>query len=178
MMNQQAEFGFAQVESLQVLEMPYVGEELSMVVLLPKEPGGIGTLEKSLTAENLAKWLDAMRKREVIVALPKFKMTSKFGLNDVLQSMGMTEAFSDRADFTGMTSRRDLFISAVIHQAFVEVNEEGTEAAAATGVTMKALSVGPGQTPIFRADHPFLFLVRDKASGSILFLGRTLNPKS
>jgi serpin B len=178
MMNQQAEFGYAQVESLQVLEMPYVGEELSMVVLLPKEPGGIGTLEKSLTAENLAKWLDAMRKREVIVALPKFKMTSKFGLNDVLQSMGMTEAFSDRADFTGMTSRRDLFISAVIHQAFVEVNEEGTEAAAATGVTMKALSVGPGQTPIFRADHPFLFLVRDKASGSILFLGRTLNPKS
>jgi serpin B len=178
MMNQQAEFGYAQIESLQALEMPYVGEALSMVVLLPKEQAGIGTLEKSLTAQNLAKWLDAMRKREVIVAMPKFKMTSKFGLNDVLQSMGMTDAFSDRADFTGMTRRRDLFISAVIHQAYVDVNEEGTEAAAATGVTMKALSVGPGQTPIFRADHPFLFLIRDKASGSILFLGRTMNPQS
>ncbi len=178
MMNQQGEFGYAQMDSLQALEMPYVGEELSMVILLPKEPAGIGALEKSLTAENLAKWLDALRKREVIVAMPKFKMTSKFGLNDMLRSMGMTDAFSDAADFTGMTSRRDLFISAVIHQAFVEVNEEGTEAAAATGVTMRVLSVGPGQTPIFRADHPFLFLIRDKASGSILFLGRTMDPRT
>jgi serpin B len=178
MMNQRAEFGYAQVESLQVLEMPYVGEELSMVVLLPKEPAGIGALEKNLTAANVSKWLDAINKREVIVALPKFKMTSKFGLNDVLQAMGMTDAFSDSADFTGMTRRRELFISAVIHQAYVDVNEEGTEAAAATGVTMKALSVGPNQTPVFRADHPFLFLIRDKASGSILFLGRLTEPKN
>jgi serpin B len=178
MMNQQGEFGYAQVESLQVLEMPYVGEELSMVVLLPQEPAGIGALEKSLTAENLAQWLGALRKREVIVALPRFKMTSKFGLNDVLRSLGMTDAFSDTADFGGMTSGRDLFISAVIHQAFVEVNEEGTEAAAATGVTMKVLSVGPEQTPVFRADHPFLLLIRDQSSGSILFVGRTMNPQS
>jgi serpin B len=178
MMNQQAEFGYAQIESLQVLEMPYVGEELSMVVLLPKEQAGISTLEKSLTGENLTKWLDAIRKREVIVSMPKFKMTSKFGLNDVLRSMGMIDAFSDSADFTGMTRRRDLFISAVIHQAYVDVNEEGTEAAAATGVTMRVLSVGPNQTPIFRADHPFLFLIRDKASGSILFLGRMMDPRT
>ena len=148
-----------------------------MVVLLPKEPAGIGPLEKSLTAENLAKWLGAIRKREVIVSIPKFKMTSKFGLNDMLRSLGMTDAFSDNADFTGMTSRRELFISAVIHQAYVDVNEEGTEAAAATGVTMKVLSAGPNQTPVFRADHPFLFLIRDKTSGSILFLGRVMNPK-
>jgi serpin B len=92
--------------------------------------------------------------------------------------MGMTDAFSSAADFSGMTGGRDLFISAVIHQAYVDVNEEGTEAAAATGVTMKLTSMAPGKVPVFRADHPFLFLIRDTHSGSILFLGRTMNPKN
>ena len=98
---------------------------------------------------------------EVIVSVPKFKMTSKFSLAQVLQSMGMTDAFTDKADFSGMTARRELFISAVIHQAFVDVNEEGTEAAAATGAVVGMTSAGPDTTPIFRADHPFLFLIRD-----------------
>jgi serpin B len=92
--------------------------------------------------------------------------------------MGMTQAFSRDADFSGMTGGRDLFISAVIHQAYVDVNEEGTEAAAATAVTMRLTSMGPDQTPVFRADHPFVFMIRDDKSGSILFLGRVMNPKA
>jgi len=155
-----------------------VGEELSMVVLLPRKTDGIGELEKDLTSENLAQWLEKAHKREVIVTMPKFKMTSKFSMADVLRTMGMTDAFTGAADFSGMTGKRDLFISAVIHQAYVDVNEEGTEAAAATGVVMKLTAALPEQTPVFRADHPFLFLIRDKTSGSILFLGRVMNPQN
>jgi serpin B len=178
MMNQESKFGYGETETLHLLELPYVGENLSMVILLPKENNGIGKLEADLTAENLAQWLGAIGTRDVIVTIPKFKMTSKFAMESVLRAMGMTEAFSQNADFSGMTGRRDLFISAVIHQAYVDVNEEGTEAAAATGVVMKLTSAGPELTPIFRADHPFLFLIRDKTSGSILFLGRVTNPQS
>jgi len=178
MMNQQTQFGYAATETLQVLELPYVGEELSMVILLPKETDGIDALEGDLSAENLATWLGRIRKREVIASIPKFKMTSKFSLASVLASMGMPLAFSQNADFSGMTGRRDLFISAVIHQAYVDVNEEGTEAAAATAVGIKLTSIGPDRTPVFRADHPFVFMIRDARSGSILFLGRVLNPKT
>jgi len=178
MMNQKASFGYAETEHLQVLELPYVGEELSMVILLPKETNGIATLEEQLRAEDLALWVKRVRKREVIVSVPKFEMTSKFSLERVLASMGMPLAFSRGADFSGMTGRRDLFISAVIHQAYVDVNEEGTEAAAATAVTMRLTSIGPDRTPVFRADHPFIFMIRDVKSGSILFLGRVLNPKT
>jgi serpin B len=177
MMNQKARFGYGETDTLQVLEMPYVGQELSMVVLLPKESAGLSDLEKALTVENVSKWLGGVHKQEVIVAVPKLKMTHKFSLGAVLQAMGMTNAFSSQADFSGMTGRRDLFISAVVHQAYVDVNEEGTEAAAATGVTMKLTAIAPGKVPVFRADHPFLFLIRDIRSGSILFLGRTMNPK-
>jgi len=116
--------------------------------------------------------------REVVVAMPKFKMTSKFSMADVLRTMGMTDAFTSDADFSGMTGRRDLFLSAVIHQAYVDVNEKGTEAAAATAIGIKATAMLPDQPPVFRADHPFLFLIRDKASGGILFLGRVMNPQS
>jgi len=177
MMNQRTRFGYAETAALQVLELPYAGEELSMVILLPKETDGIGALEGDLTAENLATWLGRIRQREVIVSVPKFKMTSKFSLATVLASMGMPLAFSRSADFSGMTGRRDLFISAVIHQAYVDVNEEGTEAAAATAVTMKLTAIGPDRTPVFRADHPFLFMIRDVKSGSILFLGRVEDPR-
>lgn len=177
MMNQETRFGYTETDTLQSLEMPYKGEELSMVILLPKKMDGIKGLERELTAESLSKWLGALRRRQVIVSVPKFKMTSKFSLARVLQSMGMTDAFTDKADFSGMTDNRDLFISAVIHQAYVDVNEEGTEAAAATGTVMRATSFGPGETPVFRADHPFLFLIRDKTTGSILFLGRVMNPQ-
>lgn len=177
MMNQTSKFGYTENGLLQVVQMPYVGDDLSMVILLPKKTDGITELEKSLTPEKLADWLCKLHKRDVIVSVPKFTITSEFSLAAVLASMGMTDAFNPQAaDFSGMNGKRNLFISAVLHKAFVEVNEEGTEAAAATGVVVGVTSVGPRQMPVFRADHPFLFLIRDNHSGSVLFLGRVLNP--
>jgi len=179
MMNQTEEFKYAETESLQALELPYVDNELSMIVLLPKKNNGLSDLEKTLTAEQLSQWLGKLRKRKVIVSIPKFKMTSRFSLAAVLKSMGMTDAFAPTAaDFSGMNGKKDLFISAVIHEAYVEVNEEGTEAAAATGVVVGLTSVSPVRPPIFRADHPFIFLIRDNRTESILFIGRVANPKA
>jgi serpin B len=176
MMSQTADFNYIQTNSFQGLELPYVNDELSMIILLPKKLNGLPELEKTLSTENFSKWLNEMRKREVIVFVPKFTMTSQFGLADVLKAMGMTNAFvPDVADFSGINGKRDLFISAVIHKAYVDVNEEGTEAVAATAVVMMT-SAGPTQTPVFRADHPFLFIIRDNHSGSILFIGRMMNP--
>jgi serpin B len=176
MMNQTGDFRYAADETLQVLELPYVNHQLSMVILLPRQTDGLGDLEKTLTAQYLSKCLGMLRKRDVVVSIPRFKMTSRFSLAALLGSMGMKDAFSSNADFSGMNGRKDLFISAVLHKAFVEVNEEGTEAAAATAVTIELTSVRPGPTPVFRADHPFVFLIRDTDSGSILFLGRLMNP--
>ena len=177
MMHQTGKFGYMETDILQALEMPYVNNDLSMVVLLPKKADGVKDLEKELVSDNLADWLARIHKREVQVFFPRFKMTSEFELAKVLGAMGMPDAFSGKADFSGMTGNRDLFISAVIHKAYVEVNEEGTEAAAATGVTMKLTSI-PTPSPVFRADHPFIFLIRDNQTGSILFLGRVANPAS
>ena len=176
MMNQKAEFGYMETESFQGLELPYVDDELSMIILLPKKNDGLDELEKTLTVENLTKWLSKLYKREVVVSVPKFKMTSQFGLASVLKAMGMTDAFSSNANFSGINGKRDLFISAVIHKAYVDVNEEGTEAAAATAVTMRLTSIGPARIPVFRADHPFLFFIRDNHTESILFVGRLMNP--
>lgn len=177
MMNQTADFGYMEDKDFQALELPYVDDELSMIIFLPKKVDGLAEFEKKLTHENLTKWQARLRKREVIVAVPKFKLTSQFSLAAVLSAMGMGNAFSAGADFSGINGRRDLFISAVIHKAYVDVNEEGTEAAAATAVTMKLTSVMPQRPTVFRADHPFLFLIRDNQSRSILFLGRLTNPK-
>ena len=147
----------------------------SMVVVLPKEVGLLASVESKLCAGNLRSELALVRKREVAVHLPKFKMTTgTVDLGDILQNMGMKDAFSlPPADFSGMTGKRDLFISMVLHKAFVEVNEEGTEAAAATAVVMKA---GAAMSPVFRADRPFIFMIRDNRSGSLLFMGRVMNP--
>lgn len=178
MMNQTGEFGYMENDTFQGLELPYVKDELSMIILLPKDSDGLAELEKTLTPENLSQWLNRLYRREVVVGVPKFKATTQFSLASVLESMGMKDAFSEKADFSGMDGKKDLFISAVIHKAYVDVNEEGTEAAAATGVTMKLTSLGPSETPVFRADHPFLFLIRDSHSAGILFLGRVVNPKT
>jgi len=177
MMNQTAEFNYMETEDFQVLELPYVNDELSMIILLPKDIDGLGRLEETLTSKNLSDRLAKLSTRKVIVSIPKFKMTWEFQLGGVLKSMGMKDAFSEKADFSGITGKRDLFISAVIHKAYVDVNEEGTEAAAATAVVVGITSVGPEKIPVFRADHPFLFLIRDNCSGSILFMGRVMNPK-
>jgi serine protease inhibitor len=162
--------------SFQALELPYVGDALSMVVFLPKEMEGLAAFEQTLTAEKLTEWLSQLQMREVTVAFPKFTTTAEFQLSDALSAMGMPLAFGDAADFSGV-SEETLTLSHVIHKAFVDVNEEGTEAAAATGVVAQALSYRP-PPEVFRADHPFVFLIRDVRSGSILFLGRLLNLKS
>ena len=177
MMNQTGKFGYMETNDIQALEMPYVNNDLSMVILLPKQADGIKDLEKELVSDNLAGWLSGIHKREVQVFFPRFKMASEFGLGKVLSAMGMPDAFSGKADFSGMTGNKDLFISAVVHKAYVDVNEEGTEAAAATGVVMKLTSIRE-PLPVFRADHPFIFLIRDNQTGSILFLGRVANPAS
>ncbi len=169
-----------EAKTFQLLEMPYKDSELSMVVLLPTQVDGLAQLEKKLDAESLAKWLEKARPTQVQVMLPKFTTRSRLSLADRLQEMGMTAAFrSGEADFTGMThDKPPLYLSAVIHEAWVDVNEKGTEAAAATAVVARA-AAAPVQEKliIFRADHPFLFLIRDTRSGSILFLGRMSNPR-
>jgi serpin B len=176
-MNLKDTFNYAEAPGLQLLELPYVGGDLSIVVLLPGETNGLKQLEDGLSGEKLDGWLRQASRVKVDVYLPKFKLTQQFALGDTLAAMGMSDAFSDRADFSGMDGGRDLFISAVIHKAFVEVNEKGTEAAAATGVSVGAMAIArPISEYVFRADHPFLFLIRDVHSGSILFLGRLTDP--
>jgi serpin B len=177
LMQRKGTMGYAEQPTFQVLEMPYAGRELSMVVLLPKKADGLPELEKSLTAEKLASLLSGLPAREVLVYLPRFKMEASFGLKPALEAMGMKRAFSPKADFSGISSQGDLYVSAVIHKAYVDVNEEGTEAAAATGVVMRtrAARLHP-PVPVFRADHPFLFLIRDTRAGNILFLGRLTGP--
>jgi len=176
-MVQREQFGYADHADLQVLELPYAGNELSMLVLLPKKTDGLPDLEKRLTPENLGKWTNGLSKQEVEVFLPRFRVTSRFDLGRALSSMGMVDAFDRRkADFSGMDGKPGwLYIGVVAHKAFVDVNEEGTEAAAATGVGMKMAAL-PVRTPVFRADHAFFFLIRHNPSGSILFMGRVLDP--
>jgi len=175
MMYQKQDLKYAEVDDLQILELPYKGDDLSMIVLLPKEVDGLEQLEQSLTAENLSKWLERLQEQEVHVYLPKFKVTwGAFDLVRTLVKMGMKDPFSlPPADFSAMTGTKDLFISNIMHKAFVEVNEKGTEAAAATAV---AVTAGISHSVIVRADHPFVFMIRDNGSGSILFIGRIVNP--
>ncbi len=176
LMHQQTEMGYADQETFQALELPYTGRDLSMVVLLPKNVDGLPDLEKALTIDQLASLLPKLRVRKVNVSLPKFKLETSFGLNPTLEAMGMKRAFSREADFSGISTAEALYVSAVLHKAYVDVNEEGTEAAAATGVVMKAMAARPQPVPVFRADHPFLFLIRDTKAGSILFMGRLNKP--
>jgi serpin B len=158
------------------LALPYEGNDVSMVIFLPDRVDGLGVLEAKLTRENLKNWLAKMRRKKIAeVAIPRFKMTKDFVLGKMLQEMGMPTAFRfPGADFSGMTGRKDLFIGEVIHKAFVDVNEEGTEAAAATAVVMRTGAVA--RPTVFIADHPFAFIIRDNKSGAILFMGRVANP--
>jgi serpin B len=167
--------------AFQALELPYTGNQLSMVVLLPEEITGLPALEKSLTSGAVNQWLSELAPvNKVILTFPRFKMTQQFELNGALDKMGMAQAFSNAADFSGMDGKPDFAISAAIHKAYIDVNEEGTEAAAATGIVFRATAMrAPAPEPppiVFTADHPFLFLIRDTATGSILFLGRVTDP--
>jgi serpin B len=164
--------------TFQALQLPYKGGALAMIVLLPKKVDGLPALEQSLSNDALSNWIGKLAPAaRVIVTLPRFTMTQQFELSHALSALGMPQAFSGAADFSGMTGQRDFSISAAIHKAFVDVNETGTEAAAATSTVMFAAAMRVEPPPIiFRADHPFLFLIRDTRSSSILFLGRVVDP--
>lgn len=181
MMKHTDEFGYFEDKQLQGLRMMYQGDDLAMLVLLPKQVEGLAALEKALTADNLKTWMAKLRTQKVDVTLPKFRMTDEFALKDTLMELGMRKAFSRAADFRGMNDAREpLRIDAVSHKAFVEVNEEGAEAAAATAVSVGLATAPPPMisppTPVFRADHPFVFAICDVQTGLILFLGRVTNP--
>ncbi|KAB0353581.1 hypothetical protein FD755_023718 [Muntiacus reevesi] len=179
MMKQTNRFNFVSLEDVQakILEIPYKGEELSMMVLLPNEVDGLQELEDQLTAEKLIEWTSPqnMGKRQVDLYLPRFKVEESYDLVPTLQALGMADAFRGMvADFSGMTGRRDLAVSMVVHKSFVEVTEEGTEAAAATGVSVALTSARSRES--FRCDHPFLFLIKHVETNSILFCGRVSSP--
>lgn len=166
---------FADLGDFTMVQLPYEEYQQSMIVLLPKKKDGLAALEKKITGDNLAEWTKKLSDHQVNLKLPKFKVTAEFKLNDVLKEMGMKDAFVfGKADFSGMATREKLYISAVLHKAFVDVNEAGTEAAAATAVVIGKRSLPPRAT--FHADHPFIFLIRDHATGSTLFMGRVMTP--
>ncbi|XP_016341274.1 leukocyte elastase inhibitor-like [Sinocyclocheilus anshuiensis] len=184
MMQQKSKFPLAFIPEMnsQVLELPYVGKNLSMLIILPNEiqgeTTGLQKLEKALTFEKLMEWTkpSKMLQEEVQVSLPKFKMAETYGMVQFLRSMGMEDVFDpQKVNLSGMSSNNNLVVSKVIHKAFVEVNEEGTEAAAATGITITTMSM-PLPRKTFIADHPFLFFVRHNPSNSILFYGRFCSP--
>jgi len=176
MMKTTGEYGYLEGEGFHMLEMPYAGGDLSMVILLPEHHDGLKPFEDRLNAQDLGLWLGAMTIRTIDVHLPKFTMVSKFKLGKTLAAMGMPDVFLPQADLSGIDGTRELYLAEVIHQAFVDINEEGTEAAAATAAPL-LLRALPMPNPQFKADHPFVFLIREKSTRNILFLGRVLDPK-
>jgi serpin B len=165
---------YAEVDDLQILELPYKGDEISMMLIVPKQKDGLAALETSLSSEKFDAWRSKLQQEKIELYLPKFKMTKDFNLNQPLQNLGMKKAFLDSADFSGITGQAKLFIQAVLHKAFVEVNEEGTEAAAATAVVVGELSAP--QYRFINADRPFVFALFDRTTNCILFIGRVSNP--
>jgi serine protease inhibitor len=175
----------------ELIELPYKGNEVSMVVIVPRSASGLPGLERLLNGRTLQNFVGKLQQRSVHVHLPKFKMESSFDLGESLKELGMKRAFrdpleNDAAQFDGISDTTDpsekLYITKVLHEAFVEVNEKGTEAAAATAVMFEKKSEGMPEdepfTPTFKADKPFVFLIRDQKTGAILFLGRVMNPKT
>ena len=175
MMNQGISVPYYQGNGFQAVELPYAGDAAAMDIIVP-DAGNFDAFESALNSELLNETLNGMQSSSMILALPKFTFESTFNLSDVLKSMGMVAAFErGQADFSGMTDKNDLFVSDVIHKAFVAVDEEGTEAAAATAVIMEAVSAIMYDVTL-TIDRPFIFIIRDKPSGQILFIGRVLNP--
>jgi serpin B len=176
MMTQNREYAYKETNDVQILALPYRGEKLSMVVILPKEKNGINAVENALDSGKLNDLITLPDSRKVIVYLPKFKTAPEIPLKKSLVSLGMKETFSNtRADFSGMANveKGVLYIGDIFHKAFVEVNEEGTEAAAATG---EALMHTDSESVFFQADHPFIFVIKDNTTNTILFMGRVSDP--
>ena len=177
MMKQTEDFGYTEGEGYQAVELPYDSRKLSMVILLPR-PGQFEAFEGSLDAQRVDAIVKDLEHRQVTLTMPKFEFESDFSLGETLAAMGMPDAFLwGVADFSGMTGNHDLFIGDVIHKAFVSVDEAGTEAAAATAVVMP--TAGPPEEPVeVTIDRPFIFLIRDIESGTILFIGRVIDPSA
>jgi serpin B len=172
-----SKFNYFEDDNLQALKMLYEGEKISMLVFLPKK-NDLNSISDYLLPEKIKEIDENLFETRVNVSLPKFTLETKYFMNQTLMEMGMPIAFSNYADFSGMTGNKELTIGLVIHQAFVEVNEEGTEAAAATGVSMIKTTSMPTPPIIFNANRPFVFMINEEKTGNILFLGRVLNPKN
>jgi serpin B len=176
MMNRKGEYAYSVQDGLRAIELPYQTGDISMWILLP-DPGQFQSVEQRLNPALLEGLAGNMKGGEVDLSLPKFSFVSTFNLNAALKNLGMTDAFDPkRADFSGMDGAQDLYIGNVLHKAFVSVDENGTEAAAATAVVMEASAAPAGPPIVFTVDRPFIFMIRDDQSGSLLFLGRVLNP--
>ncbi len=169
-----AKFNYTETDKAQILEMPYEGKDLSMLIILPKE-NNLENIEKIITPKKLLEWKNILRKQRVDVFFPKFKFETKYFMVDILKKMGIKSAFSLDADFSGMDGTKYLKVQDVIHEAFIEVNEEGTEAAAATAVVVGLESM-PMAPKVFRVDHPFIFIIQQRDTGNILFIGKVNDP--
>lgn len=178
MMNREGTYAYFETDRLQCLEMPYLYGDLSMYVLLPRAVDGLPELERNLSAEEVASWLGGCREARVEVSFPRFEFSSEFMLAKRLAEMGMPDAFTPgRADFSGMTAAERIWIDEVVHKSFVAVDEEGTEAAAATAdLLCGSAMLAPEEPKTFHADHPFLFFIRHNGTGAVLFVGRVVAP--
>jgi len=175
MMHRSGQFRYAKGDALTAIELPYAGNEMLMIAILPS--GDIDQLGESLSTEEIDRLRKEMRAEEVDVFLPRFKIEARSLLKDKLSKLGMPDAFDKTvADFSGITGNKTLYLSSVIHQAMIEVNEEGSEAAAATAVVIQTMMVHAPSKLAFRADRPFIFMIVHNPSGSILFMGRLSNP--
>lgn len=176
MMSQESDFNYTETDDLQILELDYAGNDLSMIVVLPKE-NNISVAESAINIQNLSNWKNDFYQLEINVEIPKFKFEKKYILNDLLKEMGIIDAFLPGvADFSGMDGTRYLYLGTALHQSFIDVNEEGTEAAAATAIVMEATAIPEYKE--FIADHPFIFLIQHKETGAILFMGKVLDPSN
>jgi len=177
MMHQTAHFKYGESADWQAVELPYVGDELAMLVLLPRDGQKLAAMEQTLDADSLKKTLDSLQPTRVAIALPKFTIQQSLDLTQTLRLLKIELAFSGNADFSGMDGRRDLFISAAVHKVFVAVDEAGTEAAAATGMIMSAMGMPARESIVeFVADHPFVTVIYHRSTGVVLFIGRVANP--
>lgn len=173
-MVQKGHFSLATMDGFSVLEIPFMGKKTSLLIALPDQVDGLPELEKRLTPKAVTQWISQMTDTELTLAIPRLEMDERTDLSRVLIKMGMVDAFDHNADFSGMTGDLGLFIDKVIHQATLKIHEEGVEAAAATALTFKRFSI----IESFRVDRPFVFMIRHQATGSILFMGRMVNPEN
>jgi serpin B len=177
-MTQQERFNFLQGQGFDALELPYLGYDYSLMLFLPTEGDGLGELERTLSPENLTKWLLEFRARQVSVWLPRLRLEASLDLTRVLSDLGMPLAFTAEADFSGVNGKSsDLYLAPALHRAVLHVNEEGKEAAAATNPPVAVPAMQSAAPAAFRADHPFFFFVRHNPTGMILLMGRVTNPR-